>query len=358
MLHRRWPLVLVALILIAAGVLLLRQRRITDAPAPAAGARDGGAGPGRKRPERMPSKATLTDGGAGRTTTLVKGRWGAAPGEFGRKRDPESAPEAPMSLAPGPKGQLLVLDQQNGRIQRFDAQGKPAGEVRVGADTFQDVAVDPKGNVLVLDRLADGEVAIYDAEGRPKGRVPVVGGPITEGGGVTGLFADERGVWLEREHGEVVRIADAEGRPDPNRPTQPGRPSRDGQLHLWARIASAPEGTVLVRAFDRDGQVRWQRRLGLERPIAHLLLLDTDRRGSAYLGALTGRPTEEGLAEATIVVVRAGLADGQPTGRLVLPAPEVPEEMFRELSVTDDGEILQLLPRDDGMSVLRHVFGP
>src|SRR4051812_15247784 len=37
---------------------------------------------------------------------VVHGKWGSAPGQFGRRRDPESSPEGPMAVAAGARGEL------------------------------------------------------------------------------------------------------------------------------------------------------------------------------------------------------------------------------------------------------------
>src|SRR5262245_33049182 len=50
---------------------------------------------------------------------VIDARWGSAPGQLGRRRGSEEAPEGPMSFAVGPGGDVLVLDQVNARVQRF-----------------------------------------------------------------------------------------------------------------------------------------------------------------------------------------------------------------------------------------------
>jgi len=297
------------------------------------------------------------DASARRPSALVRGPWGTRPGEFGRKRDAESAPEAPMSLVVSRSGELHVLDQENGRVQRFGRDGKWLGQTRIGGDTVQDLALDREGNLLTLDRLAKGEVAVYGPGGQLRATLPLVGGPIEEGGAVTGLFSDATGTYVEREHNELVRIAGPDGKPDPARPTQPGRPSRDGKYYLWARLANARAGTVTLRVFDRDARLVWQRAAQLPGAVAHLLLLDSDREGHLYLGALVGRMPESGDLEApSVAVLRLDLARGGEAGLLALPASEAPEEMFRELTVSDGGEIFQLLPGADGLEIHRYTF--
>src|SRR5439155_22678525 len=102
----------------------------------------------------------------------------------------------------------------------------------LGGDTAQDLAPLDRGRVAVLDRLGDRNVQIYGSDGKLQGEVDLVGKHIPEGGGTTGVFSDGRGVYVEWEHRMLVRIADANGMSDPERPTLPGRPRRDGRGFL------------------------------------------------------------------------------------------------------------------------------
>lgn len=349
--------VALALALAAVGVVLV-VRRGADDGAPSGRGRGGAAADpragARARPMPLTARPTAATG-----TTFVKGSWGTGPGEFGRRRDEEANAEGPMSLLPGPGGDLFVLDQVNARIQRFGPDGALEGGFPIGPDTAQDLVLDAQGRLAVLDRLGNAEVLLYDQEGRPLGQIPVVGGGITEGGGVTGIFADERGLYLEREHTEVIRIAGPDGTPDEDRPSDPGRPTRDGTMFLAALLADAKAGRAIVRAFDHDGKVVWQRLVTFPTPILHLLLLDSDRRGHVYLGAYVARegppPAYDYTDEATIVV-RLGQPDAADRGSLSLPANNEPEELFKELAVTDDGEILQMLVGPDGVKIVRYRF--
>src|SRR5438094_367999 len=49
---------------------------------------------------------------------IVRGEWGSRPGQFGRRREQESNPEAPMAIAAGGRGEFAVIDQINRRVQR------------------------------------------------------------------------------------------------------------------------------------------------------------------------------------------------------------------------------------------------
>ena len=115
-----------------------------------------------------------------------------------------------------------MLDQVNARLQIFD-KDKPPRVVSLPSDAFQDIALDAKGNPIVMDRLATGTVAFLGANGDIDHTVPIVGPGVPEGGVVTGMFARPDGVWLEVEHGTLVRVALPNGEPDPDRPAVRGR---------------------------------------------------------------------------------------------------------------------------------------
>lgn len=302
------------------------------------------------------TKAAPGAGAVGRV--VVRGRWGGGRGEFGRKPAQESAPEAPMSFVVARGGEILVLDQVNGRVQRFRPDGSLVGVVNVPDDTAQDLAVDAQDHLLVLDRLAKAELTVYGPDGQPLANIPVVGGPITEGGGVTGVFTDGTGTYLEREHTETARVAGPDGRPDPQRPTEPGRPSRDGLYFLWAAIADRYAGVVNVRVFNRDANLVWAQPVSFPLSIVHLLLLDSDRRGFLHVGALVGNEAGAELTSLATVVLRLRLADGALAGSLTLPANTSADEIFRELVVGDDGAIYQMLPGTSGVAITRYEFPP
>ncbi len=145
---------------------------------------------------------------------------------------------------------------------------------------------------------------------------------------------------------------------DPRRPAEPGRPSRDGRYYLWAAIADRAAGVANVRVFDRDANLVWAQPVSFPRAIIHLLLLDSDRRGYLYVGGLVGDDTGETLTSLSTVVLRLRLADGALAGAITLPANTSPDEVFRELSVGDDGTVYQMMPGADGLTVSAYAFPP
>jgi hypothetical protein len=285
---------------------------------------------------------------------LVRAGWGAGAGQLGKKIDQESAPEGPMSLTVDGRGNLYVLDEVNRRVQRWSADGKPLAPISIGSDTVQDLALGKNGAVALLDRLGEKNLQLYGSDGKPLGDVPLQGKHLPEAGGTTGLFTDKDGnFWVEREHAQLVRVATADGHSDPERPTAPGRPSRDGRLYLSASIADRASGAALVRGLAEDGRVLWHQLVSLGAPLLYLSLLDSDARGNVYVAGHTGResaqPPYQIVGEKLVIV---GLSsDGAPRGMMELPASPPLAESFRELTIGDDGTIYRMVFSDAGVVI-------
>jgi hypothetical protein len=155
---------------------------------------------------------------------------------------------------------------------------------------------------------------------------------------VTGVFVDGEDVYVEREHSALVRVGDTSGRADPDQPEVPGRPSRDGSLFLSAALIDAASGRAMVNAVERPSlQHRFTRELRTGSSILSLVLLDSDLRGTIYLGALLHGPGE---TAGPLRVVCLSSQTGAPWGSADLAANSGPEETFRELVVLDEGGFL------------------
>jgi len=255
------------------------------------------------------------------------------------------------------RGEIAIVDQVNRRVQRFK-DGKVSAILSIGGDTVQDLALFGDKTVL-LDRLADRNVQIYDREGKLENESQLVGKGIQEGGTVTGLFTDDDGIYVERSHDVVVRIADARGAADPARPELPGRPTRDGRLWISAQLLDRSSGVVAVRAIDRQsGQPAWQSEVPTNAPIQSLVMLDSDRNGMVYIAADVGTesPTPPySIADESIQVTRLG-TNGVQRGTLTLPPLSSADETFRPLTVDDDGNLYEMSATDSGLQVTRYTF--
>jgi hypothetical protein len=273
--------------------------------------------------------------------------WGSGKDQLGRERPTEGNPEGPMSFALDPRGRTLVLDQVNGRIVRYGADGKPESTMAVKLNVPQDIAIGNDGSIAVLDRLSSKAVAIYDESGALRGEIPLEGEGVPEGGLVTGVIIDKGNIYVEREHGQLVRIGDLSGRPADPRDELPGRPSRDGLSFLKAGIVDPAVGRVYVASTDRATmEHKFTRELRFGMPVHSIVLLDTDRQGVVYLAT-----TLESAPQTEIVMLSClEPLKGVPLGKAELPANTMPEETFRDVAVLDEGGVLYSLRSEKGVS--------
>lgn len=283
--------------------------------------------------------------------------WGSGPSQLGREHPQEGNPEAPMSLTVTPVGDIVVLDQVNGRLVRMDSEGKVLGTLPVTQQTPQDVTVAKDGTLLVLDRVKDKSVALLDPfTGALKGELPLTGEGISKTGTVTGTFVDGDSVYVEREHGALIRIGDVSGTADTERPEIPGRPTRDGKAYILARITDGAGGRLLLNAVERpSGQHRYTREYRVQFPLTYITLLDSDRAGVIYLGVAGELPTGQ-ASPATAPGVRLfclDAADGKVLGQTDLPINTMPEETFRDFAVLDEGGVVYQLRTERGVSLRR-----
>jgi hypothetical protein len=257
----------------------------------------------------------------------------------------------PMSLTRDGQGRIYVLDQVNGRVVRHGADGKPESTSEVKLTAAQDLAIGKDGSMAVLDRIVDKSVALYDDKGALRGQLSLPGDGVDEPGFLTGVFIDGNDVYVEREHGPLVRIGDTSGVSAQPRTEIPGRPSRDGLSYLNAGITDAAAGRAYVSSIDRaSGAHRFTRELRLKAHIQSIQLLDSDRSGKIYFAVeLHEDPATEWIALQCLEPLK-----GAPAGSALIPANTLPEETFRDLTVLDDGGVIHALRSESGVTYQRY----
>ena len=287
----------------------------------------------------LPSDAPPAPGAA--RDGLIVASYGSRPGELGRDRPEEGNPQGPSSLAFAGRD-LIVLDQVNERGVRYDANGKVIG-VFDAPSTAQEIAVAPDGKMALMDRLGHKVVTLTDPSGKKIGELPLKG----ETGLYTGVFFDGNDVYAEKEHGALVKLGSTDGaEADEHATTLQGRPSRDGTLLLGASLASSATGKIAVNAYDRKtNALRFARVIRVAPPAETILLLDTDARGVIYVGVRNGDPDAN---EATIACLQP--SDGKAIGRVTVPLSTVPEETFRDLTVSNEGVIAYAVHGEEGVT--------
>ena len=286
-----------------------------------------------------PSAATVATTKVVEPARMLTAKWGSGRGELGRDRPAEGNPEGPMSFAFAGKD-LLVVDQVNQRLVRFDKDGKPKGTQTTIAPTVQDIAVGKDGTVALLDRLGDKNVTLTDANGKKIGTLPL---GTNDPGSITGVFVDGNTVYVEEGHGGLTGIGTTDGQPMGSAVTLGGRPTKDGALLVTGTLAAA-EGKLTVNAIDRaSGTLRFARLVQMTRPSNMIVLLDSDDRGVVYAGVAAGEPEQ-----ATIACLDP--QDGHVLGRVAMPMSSDPEETFRDFSVEGDGTIVHAVRDASGVT--------
>jgi hypothetical protein len=311
-----------------------------------AGGRGAKGNPGQPREEPRPAGVLGSYG------------WGSGEAQLGRDRPTEGNPTAPMSLTFDKAGLAVVLDQVNGRLVRLGPDGKALETIPLTVQSAQDVAIARDGTIAVLDRLADKTIALHDPTGRPIGNLTLEGKGLEQGGLSTGLFVDGDSVYVEAEHGPLIRVGSLDGKSDPEHPQLPGRPSRDGRSFLSANLGPRGSSKVYVHAVDRASrQHRFSREYTLPLPVLSILMLDSDASGVIYL-AVSGEephPPEEVRPAHWVRLLCLDPLDGSPLGTADLPSNAMPEETFRDFAVPDSGGVLYSVRTPEGLTLQRYT---
>lgn len=298
--------------------------------------------------------APATGATAASVRIVVSAAWGDGPGQLGVVRTGEQNPEGPMALDVGPGGEVVVLDQVNSRLQVF-ASGQPPRAVPLPGRTFQDLALDGRGLVVLLDRVGTGAVvAVALADGQVRWRLPLVGPLVPEAGGVTGVFAHDDGAWVEVEHTRLVHLADLHGTAVVAPRQGKGRRSADGRN--WLRAARVDGASAEVVAEPLAGSLGGFRTvLPFATPLRTLRGLDSDRSGRTLLLASLWREdpaNPDRVLDERLQAVLLG-PGGAEVARLDLAPATGPEEQFRTVRLGPDGAVYHLRCGPDGATVVQ-----
>jgi len=281
-------------------------------------------------------------------------KWGAGSDELGRSLDPEANSEAPMSLTVSDDdGSVWVLDQVNSRVVVFDAKGVVRKTVPIKIDHAQDLAIDPRGGLALLDRLVDRALVFVDDKGNERSRVALEGKGVDEAGGVTALFAEKDGFWVEYDHRSLVRVALPNGAPDAQRLTIDGR--RIPGTSTILRAARDPSGFAVVSAIGSTSSASYLTRVPFALPVLQLEALEADPAGNAFVAAHLyeeGPAPKFAIVDEKIAVVALSPA-GVDIGRFELPPPDGPEQQFRPIVMSKSGALYHLHVGTTGVTIRR-----
>lgn len=262
---------------------------------------------------------------------------------LGRGTTPDGRSIAPASfLAEGDK--LLVLDQEKSRLFRSDGKsiplpGKRADDIARGAD----------GSLAVLDRLDAKDVAMLDANGHLRGRLPLEGAGIDDPKDVSRVIVSGNDVMVERNGGgPLLLLGSTDGTPAAERTEIPGMPTRDGSSLVSAGITSEDDGRGWVTMADREGVHRWTRELHFPAVLSAVAFLDSDGppTGAVWTVMLAGSTPADYINWAVCL----DAATGAVRGSYNLTVEDPPWESFRDFAVKDDGTLLAASRTDRGVT--------
>jgi hypothetical protein len=277
--------------------------------------------------------------------------WGSGPGALGREARTEGNAEGPAAIALGRDGTLLVLDTVNARLVLAGG-----GSTRAIASPLAapfDAAPLPGGGFALLDRLVDRAIAIVDASGALRARVPLPA-RAGEAGLVTGVFAAGETLCVEREHGACVPVGTTKGEPvGDDQPEFPGRPASDGRSLLHAGIVAPPSARVhLTRSRARPFAHGFTRELAMPSIVRSVDFLDANDAGELMLAVTLESAPEEHL------VLCLATETGAETARLRVPASPLPDEVNRGFAALPGGGFVYLYRTVDGAEPRRYPCAP
>jgi hypothetical protein len=304
-------------------------------------------------PEKADLKAKVTQSAESEPQVMLHLGWGPGPTEAGRRMDPESAPEGPMSFHVTAGGDIFILDQVNLRILKCDDSGGLVSTIPLSGDTFQDMAVAQDGRIVLLDRLARAEVVVLDAGGRETASYPVTGQGIAEGGGITAMFLDGDGLWLEYNHERIVRILDGTLHAC-SRTVLKGR--KAGSAGRMVSAALAGQGRVGLEVTDTtSGTTLAESEIDFGSDLYRIAWVQADAKGSLH--AMVHLVTGHSVPAEKVLALRL---DGnlKQTGSFESPCTIRPWEQFREFQVLPDGRVFQMAFLDSGVAVLKWRYLP
>ncbi|MBW2524897.1 MAG: hypothetical protein JRI23_12005 [Deltaproteobacteria bacterium] len=278
--------------------------------------------------------------------------WGAMGATLGRLDGQQGASEGPMSFAVPHADQMLVLDQVNERLARFDAKGALIAETPIVAPTIQEFEPWEDDTFVLLDRLVRQSLIIVDRHGGVIREEPIVGMGIPEGGLVSAMIAEPDGIWLEVGHVERVRVLDAQLAPCP-RTIRRGRPfSAD---HNLVAALDGPGAAALWLEHDQTQSVPAKTQVQSARFIARIVWaeIDAGRNVHAMFHQLEYDPVDH----VTVTFERVLGVRYDPwlreVGRFTSSRVIRRWEQFREFRVEPDGTTYQMAFDANGVTFLR-----
>ena len=198
---------------------------------------------------------------------VVRAGWGSHASEFGLEHGPSFGPIGPSAFDVAPRGEVVVLDQVNGRVQRWRA-GRPAAVVPVAVTGgIADMAVEADGSIDVLEPTGDGatpELRSFEAAGRLRSKTPIVDRTWSQ------LRVGPQGPEVQQEPSEQWMPAAGLNRAAQAQRGHPGRSLPNGKQLVVFRTGDA-EARVAELA---GGRIRRSWRITSQTPLGEVQLAE------------------------------------------------------------------------------------
>ncbi len=309
------------------------------------------ASPGDKNSaDDSPAKAQLTlesgEAAQVRQTITIKGEpkiykeqslfttpWGNEEGALG-KEDVGGRP-GPMSFTMDPFGNIVVADSINGRIVRYDEQGRVRSILKTGETLPEFVSVDTQNHtrVLLYDSLETAyRVIHFDENGDEIENLDVFVPQPTE------VFSHGEDTLVESRHSWVYKPDSSGNERNKWKPFVIGRPDQRDPDVFWSAAKNNSGNGILLQASNRKRVLIQSISLALQGRLLSLFSLDTDSEGNIYVGFYI-----DDRAELAVISPEDGLIGHLP----ITPIRYSSSKRF--ISVGRDGRVVEMRTSPEGV---------
>jgi len=281
-------------------------------------------------------------------TEILRVAWGSGEGELGFY---PRIPEGSMSFFVGFGEEIYILDQLNSRVQVYQGGLYQRTTWIPAGYRFQDIAESQDNDLILLDRLYKKAVVFLTSSGKLDCEVGLIGDKISDADSVTGIYSRYDGVWVWSSS-KLIRIAKADGMPDPDRPSVPGYFSNDDVSLLSAERDGELSVVLNVSKISQPNKVS-RHVIWFDMLVAGIEVLDSDWTGRIFLGVRVSPETGEQKAMRSYIVMVILNKDMSERRRFLMPYSMQGEPM-RSIRVGDGGVIYQMRFDAKGAAVTRY----
>lgn len=280
--------------------------------------------------------------------TVVDAGWGRGPGQVGRSAGEEL--RGPLSFCVDDRERVWLLDQENGRVLRFEGRTVTA-EVPLPAGSSGDDIVVERDRVCVLSLTPRRQVQVYDDEGMrlhaveiPDALPPVLH-VLVDG---ADILVECPGEWGRTYH-QVGSVAGARVPPGiAERQTRTSAPLPRGRGAI-ASLTSAHDVSLDVERETGGAEARIRARS--EKAVRAILDVAGDTRGAVFLTTVTGDENAGAAGNATLTVTRFSPAGEVLASAAVAYTPLT--DAVRRIVVSPAGVVYRMDSDASGVRIIR-----